>query len=412
MCSNFRLPKCGPFTGLWHFTMNKVSFHLKDPSSAKDTAIYVRYMCSDGRLKYYPKLTTPASTWPATNKGIAAKLTTIKQAIEKAEVDYNIKHEPLTKKIVTAILDRALVRKVKGSSLHYFDQLDHLIDKMEEGKIVTPRNKKYTASTIKTFRFTRSVLERFQPGMRQETISLDTYDQFIKWCHDQQLSTNYIGAQIKNWMRLGKLLGGNDIFYNAGFKKIQEPAMDVYLDEKELEAMFKLKLSSRMAHVRDWFILDCYTGLRVSDLLLLSNRNYSKGYITIANKKTSEKVVLPVHPYVKSIMDKYKGFPPKVSDVEINRIIKKVAEKADITDRVLHTITKGGRRQDTYLTKWEMISCHTARRSFITNLRKNGVPDTIVMNLTGIKSAQTLQKYDKLTPDEAAKIAAGLNFFK
>jgi len=40
------------------------------------------------------------------------------------------------------------------------------------------------------------------------------------------------------------------------------------------------------------------------------------------------------------------------------------------------------------------------------------VPDTIIMKLTGIRSSATLKRYDKLSADEAAKIAAGLAFFK
>ncbi|HUR64900.1 MAG TPA: tyrosine-type recombinase/integrase, partial [Chitinophagaceae bacterium] len=171
-------------------------------------------------------------------------------------------------------------------------------------------------------------------------------------------------------------------------------------------------LVGEYAVVRDWFILDCYTGLRVSDLVMLEKRNISKGFITIANEKTDEKVVIPVHPYVQKIVSKYKGFPPAVSDVKINKFIKLICEKAEFTGRVLFTITKGGKRKDEYLKKWQMVSAHTARRSFITNLRKNGVPDTIIMKLTGIRAISTLLRYDKITAEEAAQVAADLKFFK
>lgn len=244
------------------------------------------------------------------------------------------------------------------------------------------------------------------------SITIDTYKKFITWCQAKDYSINYIGSQIKNWKTLGKAVGGNPIFDDEAFKKIQEETFDVYLDEKELTSINKLDLRSREDLARDWFILDCYTGLRVSDLVLLNKKNYSNGYITIANEKTDEKVVIPAHPAVKKILAKYKGFPPAITDVEINRTIKKVAKKAGITAKVLFTITKGGRRKDEYMEKWQMVSNHTARRSFITNLRKNGVADSIVMKLTGIRSAATLQRYDKLSADEAAKIAAKLKFFK
>jgi integrase len=240
---------------------------------------------------------------------------------------------------------------------------------------------------------------------------MENYRGFIKWCHDKGFSTNYIGGQIKNWKSLGGYAGGS---FPAGFKKISEESIDIYLDEAEIKAMIKADdLTDREILVRDWFVIDCYTGLRVSDLLLLDAKHLNGNFITIVNKKTSEKVVLPVHPAIKNILARHKGeFPRKVTDQELNRTIKKVAEKAGITGQVLHTMTKGGKRKDTYFKKYQMVSCHTSRRSFITNLRKNGVADSIVMNLTGIKSAATLKRYDKLGPDEAARIAAKHKFFK
>lgn len=227
----------------------------------------------------------------------------------------------------------------------------------------------------------------------------------------QDYTLNYIGAQIKNWKILGKGIGGT-VFNEPWFKKMQEDAFDIYLSQTEISKIYNLKLSGRYDIVRDWFVLDCYTGLRIGDLMILNSKNYSKGFITIANQKTGAKVVIPAHRYVRAILQKHGGFPPKVKDFDMNEKIKDIGEKAGIDDRVLFTITRGGRREDQYLKKFQMISNHTARRSFITNLLKTGVPDTIVMKLTGIKSAATLKRYDKLGTEEAAKIASRHRFFK
>lgn len=390
--------------------MNKISFTLKDPA-AESTAIILLYTCYDGRLKYYTGEKAYKNKWPEVDTGTDAQLDRIKKTIREMVVDYKIKGEPVTKAMLAAELN-AMLHKKKQTASNLFASMRLVVEKMRVGEILTPEKKIYSKGSIKTFNFTVDFLERFQPDMTMRSISMDTYKKFITWCQSKDYSINYIGSQIKNWKTLGKAVGGNGIFDEEGFKKIQEETFDVYLDEKELATIGKLKLNAREGLSRDWFILDCYTGLRVSDLVLLNKNNYSNGYITIANEKTDEKVVIPTHPAVKKILAKYKGFPPAITDVEINRTIKKVAEKAGIKDKVLHTITKGGKRQDTYMHKWEMVSNHTARRSFITNLRKNGVADSIVMKLTGIRSAATLQRYDKLSADEAAKIASKLKFFK
>lgn len=393
--------------------MNKINFFLKDPE-AESTTILLLYTCHDGRLKYYTGEKCNPKNFPAKlDNGTSAQLDRITKTVRELVVDYKIKGEPLKKAILKEALDKALHKKQAGKASNLFTAMEKAIDEMEAGDRLTPTQKIYSAGSIKAFKFTKELLKAFDTNMSIKSISLDTYKRFIKWCQKKSYSTNYIGSQIKNWKTLGKAVGGNSIFDDPEFKKITEDATDIYLSEAELKLIYEHKIEDRkMDHVRDWFILDCYTGLRVCDLVLLDKQNYSKGYITIANEKTDDKVVIPAHPYVKKIRIKHSGFPPKVTSHEINTLIKSIARSAGIDGKVLHTITKGGKRVDTYLEKYQMVSNHTARRSFITNLRKNGVPDSIVMKLAGIRSAATLQKYDKLNADEAGRLAAGMKFFK
>lgn len=392
--------------------MNKISFILKNPKSDKDTAIIVLYMCWDGRLKYYTGESVHPNDWPEVNRGARAVLKRIATTIEQTVTDYKIKGDPLTKDLLRGALDKILHKRKKQQAADFFSNITLVIDRMEAGKILTPKKTRYSAGSIKTFRFTVEFLRKFDPKMKASDITLATYEKFIVYCHGLNYSTNYIGSQIKNWKSLGKRISDNPVFDSDEFIKIQEDAVDIHLDEPEIARLFKLKLIGRYDITRDWFILDSYTGLRISDLFILKDKNHANGFITIANKKTNEKVIIPVHPFVKEILAKHNGFPPRISDAVLNEEIKMICEKAGFNDHILHTITKGGKRQDTYLKKWQMVSAHTARRSFVTNLLKIGVPDSVIMKLTGIKSSQTLRRYDKLSVDEAARIAAGLKFFK
>lgn len=379
--------------------MAKVTIEYKRAAS-NITAIIIHYRCHDGKLKYY----TGESSEPGK---LTKKADMMVKFIQATAADHRIASIDLSTDMLREKLDLEF-RPKKATGL--IKRMEAVIDKMKSGEILTPAKKKYAAGSIKAFRHTVRLLSSFRPGI--SGVTLKTYNEFITWCHGIKYSTNYIGSQIKNWKTLGKAAGTNPIYSDKGFKKIQEETFDIYLDEKELKKLQDHKCTDREALARDWFILDCYTGLRVSDLTLLTKQNLKSGFITIANEKTGAKVVIPVHPQVKKILTKYKGFPPKISDIEINRMIKVVARKAGIKDRVLYTITKGGKREDEYLEKWQMISTHTARRSFITNLLKRGVNETLVMKLTGIKSHMTLQRYNKLSSEEAAMIMKNNSFFK
>lgn len=301
-----------------------------------------------------------------------------------------------------ALLDRLLNHGTPEADM--FTAMREAVNKMESGQITTPGKKRYAPGSLKTFRLTVDLLERFDPLLTLARTDLATYHRFIAWMHDRDYSTNYIGSQVKNWKTLGKLIGGTQF---GEFRKITEDAFDVYLNESELDKLIRVELTDREAVARDWFVLDCYTGLRISDLTRLNKENLTGDFITIANEKTDDTVVLPLHPRAMEVVKRYGGFPPRVSDQELNRTIKAVCRKAGITDKVLTTITKGGVRVDKYLPKWQLVTNHTARRSFITNLRKTGTPDTIIMKLAGIRSAATLAKYDKLTAEEAGRVQPG-----
>ena len=55
------------------------------------------------------------------------------------------------------------------------------------------------------------------------------------------------------------------------------------------------------------------------------------------------------------------------------------------------------------MRKWEMISSHTARRSFATNEYLNGTPSITIMAVTGHKTEKAFLKYIKVTSREHAE---------
>jgi integrase len=228
---------------------------------------------------------------------------------------------------------------------------------------------------------------------------------------------NSTGKTIKNLKTLMRIahkngLHNNTIYSGEDFKITKEDTDDIYLNDNELSALFKLDLTGHEAIVRDWFIIDSYTGRRISDIQSLTNDDIKNGRIVSINNKTGERVILPMHPRVREIIKRHSGLPPKTPDQVINRYIKKIAQKAEINGRIDYIITKGGKRTEEKLEKWEMVSNHTARRTFITNLLKAGVDPISVMQLAGLKKLQTLQKYNKRTVDETAELIAEHDYFK
>ena len=89
-----------------------------------------------------------------------------------------------------------------------------------------------------------------------------------------------------------------------------------------------------------------------------------------------------------------------LSNQKFNDYLKELAQRADLTELVQTTRTKGGRKVTTTRPKWELVTTHTARRSFATNAYKGGVSTVDIMKMTGHKTETSFMRYIKVTAED------------
>lgn len=161
--------------------------------------------------------------------------------------------------------------------------------------------------------------------------------------------------------------------------------------------------------MRDWLIIGVRTGLRISDISRLSHINIQEDKISIKNKKTTTFVTIPLHSQVKKILNKRDGnLPRKISEAKFNKYVKEVVSEAEITEEIYGSkksliITSKNekiyRKKEGYYKKYELISSHTCRRSFVSNLYGE-LPNRTIMEITGHQSEVQFEKYVKQTSKE------------
>lgn len=417
----------------------KFSFVLDRPQSEAPTYIFFLASLNDGRLKYSLKEQILPTHWDKTfqrptrvkdtkqaerYKALHKKLDRVANRFEELSNDAKSSGKPLLKQNVIYELDLQLNKVTKVDYDNFITAANLIIEDMTNGTLLTARGKRYTAGTLKNYGQSMDKLTNFQASQRRHSLNfseltLDTYKAFVSYLNSFNYSLNYIGQHIKNWKCLideahTRGWHTNTIYKHRDFQTLSEETYDIYLSDEELNKIAEKKISNKTRDIcRDWFIIDCFTGLRISDLKLLNDRNLDGDRLVISNVKTGAKVVLPIHPKVRAIIKKYKGnFPPPVADQTINEEIKKVGEVCHINKTILYSVTEGGRKMDYYFKKFEMMSNHTARRSFITNLLRQGYQESLIMKLTGIVTAKTLQRYNKMSEEEVADQAAELDYFK
>ena len=238
------------------------------------------------------------------------------------------------------------------------------------------------------------------------------YDAYVSFLNFKGFKLNTVGKHIKNvkavinWLPLSERMECEFVAPRK-CKKLSEEVDNVYLSTEELHAIETVELEHAYHdRVRDQFILLAWTGCRYSDLDKLAEpKSIERGYFELEQMKTGTKVCIPIFEPVKRIFEKYNGeLPPVISNQKFNSFLKEICQKAGITEDTSITHTIAGRRIKEYFPKYELVSAHTARRSFATNMFESGAPALVIMQITGHKTEKAFLSYIKTDPETYARM--------
>ncbi len=134
--------------------------------------------------------------------------------------------------------------------------------------------------------------------------------------------------------------------------------------------------------------------------------------ISITAEKTKHQVVIPMHPMVLALYNKYQGVFPKLCDRSHTiEHLRQCARLAGIDDEVRMVENRGGKVSTLIYKKYQLVGMHTGRRSFATNMYKRRFPTIAIMRLTGHTTESNFLKYIKVSAEENAVMMAE-EFFK
>jgi S-adenosylhomocysteine hydrolase len=97
-------------------------------------------------------------------------------------------------------------------------------------------------------------------------------------------------------------------------------------------------------------------------------------------------------------------------DQKINQNIKEVARITGFDEVIETTATISGFEVTKKRFKYEMVTTHTARRSFCTNAYLTGMDSLDIMAISGHTTEKNFRKYIKVTPEQRA-VKMSLNSF-
>jgi len=277
-----------------------------------------------------------------------------------------------------------------------------------------------STSSIKKYNVIKQLLLRFQEEQGStiliKNIDLEFKKDFESYCLKENYSTNTIARAIRTIKTVcnhANQYKGIEVSKNLVNIKVKyERVKHIYLNESDLLKLESLKdssLSEYLINAKDWLLISCYTGQRVSDFLRFTKdmirleknkKGELKPFIEFTQQKTNKRMIVPLQSKVMAILDKRKGnFPRKVSDQRYNEYIKEVCELAQINEVVsgskkvlINEKKKLYRKQEGKYPKFKLVASHIGRRSFATNNYGN-IPTSYLLKITGHTTEKMLLEY-------------------
>ena len=234
-------------------------------------------------------------------------------------------------------------------------------------------------------------VDKFQKGTTLADIDLDFLNRFSEWSKQQGMSPSTVSGRLKSLRAIineaiaRKLVSTDDDPFRM-FRIPKIRSRDESLTMDEVNALLKVKLRGRMAHVRDIFCFACFCGLRYSDLTNLSEEDFvtikGKRWLILRTRKTDDTARIPIERIFQGqamrILEQYKHirqFSHIGNNASANRTLKEIFKKAGIK---------------------KYAHFHLARHTFITLCIEEGVPITTVQMMAAHAKIETTRGYAKL----------------
>ena len=312
-------------------------------------------------------------------------------------------------------------RRIRNKdSLDFFQYADKYCERI--------RQKRYN-----TYLRIRSIIRKVHEFHKNDRLPVGQItEEFLKGFeyyldHDVGNCRNSIATSMKYF---GKLVGNiycqNDLDESSNpFRRMRfrfEPGHREYLDAEEVATIrdLVLKPGSNLDRAREIFIFECFTGLRISDILTLRWNNIREDAITLRMRKTDKQITIPLQKDIREILKlrRKSALRSGVEDIsesfvfsyikphpdknEGQRLAKAIGASTALINRHLKTISR--------LAKIDKsISTHVGRHTFATMLLTGGIDLPVISELMGHHDTKVTQIYAKVVSSRKTEAINALN---
>lgn len=358
---------------------------------------------------------------------INQRLVKIASAVDDAFAQLELREEEVTPTTVRDELKRIL-NEEKSTRLTVAQVYQLLIDERENELKSSSSTAQWTNGTLTKHKTMLRHLNDFKTGLYFEDVNDDLLARFELFLIGKGLSNNYTHQSMKtikgffNWAT--KKGYNRNVAYQAYSQRFHDETKsdstnNLYaLSDEELASIQTFPTSRKAINrTRDIFVFACYTGLRFSDVIALRWSNVSGDILDVISKKTNHRQRFALATEALRILAKYPKSPdeddprifPTISNQKYNAHLKEVGKLAGMTGDWITEKQSGRTKTREVRPKYELLTSHVARRTFVTMCLRKGMSPEDIRAVTGHTTADMMMKYVKFDDESKREKMSILN---
>lgn len=422
----------------------KPHFNLKNPKSKTKSLIYLIFVYQGRRVKHSTGSNIKVSEWDHNRQrpmdivrrpdlwALKRQLDDLEEYTKSIYVDHDYGQltptqfkEELEKRIELAETESRAVHKngrkesqSNRSGPDLFEFIEMEVAEMEAS------NMKW--GSLKTFKLHAGLLKEFvkkRGYFTYEDVNWQLRLQLVDWLTAKKVSLAYGNKTLSILSQFMERAKRKGLHTHSGYQgrgwrvgRLKAEGTKVTLNMEELDHLSKMELGGMLKKTRDLFLVGVGSGQRFSDFSRLQPEDFYKTIkgipilSTISQKTgTPAKIPLNIFPWLVPILEEYEYYAPSLSMQKFNEGLKDLSKKAGFEQKVLVVEQYFGRNprlEKRFVPKYEMISSHTCRRTFATNLYRLGYSLAQIMPMTGHSTESQLKTYIGIDAEENAEAIA------
>lgn len=272
----------------------------------------------------------------------------------------------------------------------------------------------WTHATRAQYEVLKRMLQEYQDVININSVDTAFMNGFVKHLTEERNLKNTTNAKTIKFLRMFLKWANENGFYDGHMHNYKaklkgsnfEQKEVIFLTKEELLKVEKFEFDRKNRHLerlRDVFVFCCFTGLRFSDVAKLKKNDIHDGYISVVTKKTSDLLRIQLNSHAKAILDKYadtelkKGNAlPTISNQKSNINLRKVGKLCGLNTKVRIVFFQGNQRVEEVYEKWELLTTHVARKTFVVTALQLGIDPTVIMKFTGHSDYKAMKPYVKI----------------